>query len=128
MIKRIRSFGKDVGNQNLNAFAASTAFFFFLSLVPMLIMICTILPYTPLTEENLLYAINGIIPEKMVPLAEGVIRDVYEKSEGLLPIAVLLTLWSAGKGMLLHGSNAGHGSALPFCDGIWQSFCGHAVI
>ncbi|MBR4733497.1 MAG: YihY/virulence factor BrkB family protein [Lachnospiraceae bacterium] len=100
MIKRIRSFSKEVGNQNLNAFAASTAFFFILSLVPMLIMICTILPYTPLTEENLLYAINGIIPEKMVPLAEGVIRDVYEKSEGLLPIAVLLTLWSAGKGML----------------------------
>lgn len=99
-MKGIRSFGKEIGNQNLNAFAASTAFFFFLSLVPMLIMLCTILPYTPLTEENLLYAVNGIIPEKMVPLAEGVIQDVYEKSEGLLPIAVLLTLWSAGKGML----------------------------
>ena len=99
-MKGIRSFSKEIGNQNISAFAASTAYFFFLSLVPMLIMICTIIPYTPLTEENLLYAVNGLIPDKMIPLAEGVIQDVYAKSEGLLPIAVLLTLWTAGKGML----------------------------
>lgn len=99
-MKGIRKYSKEIGDQNISAFAASTAFFIFLSLVPMLIMLCTIIPYTPLTEENLLYAISGLIPEKMVPLAEEVIQDVYAKSEGLLPLAVLLTLWTAGKGML----------------------------
>ena len=50
--KKICFFSKDMGRQNLSAFSASTAFFFFLSLVPMLIMLCTIIPYTPLTEDN----------------------------------------------------------------------------
>lgn len=106
--KIVRNFSKDMGKQNLSAFSASTAFFFFLSLVPMLIMLCTIIPYTPITEEILLTAINGLIPEKIFPLAEELVRDVYDRSEGLLSIAIIVTLWTAGKGMLalMRGLNA----------------------
>lgn len=112
MIRRLfqmgQDFGKNMGKQNISAFAASTAFFFFLSLVPMLIMICTVIPYTPLTEDNLLAAANGLVPDKILPLTEELIREVYQKSEGLLPIAVIVTLWTAGKGMLalMRGLNA----------------------
>ena len=106
--KMIQNISQDMGRQNLSAFSASTAFFFFLSLVPMLIMLCTIIPYTPLTEENLLVAMRGWIPDKIFPLAEGLVQDVYERSEGLLSIAVIVTLWTAGKGMLalMRGLNA----------------------
>lgn len=108
LYKICRDFGKNMGKQNISAFAASTAFFFFLSMVPMLIMICTVLPYTPLTEENLLMAFHGIVPEKIMPLTEGLVRDVYERSEGLLSIAIIVTIWTAGKGMLalMRGLNA----------------------
>lgn len=104
----VRDFGKNMGKQNISAFSASTAFFFFLSLVPMLIVICTVIPYTPLTEENLLMAISGLVPEKIFPLAEGLVQDVYEKSAGILSVAVIVTLWTAGKGMLalMRGLNA----------------------
>ncbi len=106
--KKILYFSKDMGRQNLSAFSASTAFFFFLSLVPMLIMLCTIIPYTPLTEDNLLMAMRGWIPEKIFPLVEGLVKDIYEQSEGLLSIAAIVTLWTAGKGMLalMRGLNA----------------------
>ena len=112
MIRRLwnlgQDFGTNMGKQNISAFAASTAFFFFLSMVPMLIMICTVLPYTPLTAENLLTAMNGILPEKVMPLMEGMVADVYERSEGLLSIAIIVTFWTAGKGMLalMRGLNA----------------------
>lgn len=101
-------FGKKMGKQNISAFSASTAFFFFLSLVPMLMVICTVIPYTPLTEEHLLMAIGGLFPEKIYPLLQELIREVYEKSAGLLSIAAIATLWTAGKGMLalMRGLNA----------------------
>lgn len=86
--------------QNINAYAASTAFFFFLSFVPILILVCTILPYTPLTEQTLLMVTNGIVPEKIAPLLEGMIHEVYMKSAGLLSIAAVVTIWSAGQGVL----------------------------
>ena len=112
MIRRLvgllEDFSRNMGKQNISAFAASTAFFFFLSLVPMLIMVSTVLPYTPLTEDNLLNVLNGMIPEKIMPLAEELIREVYERSEGLLSIAIIVTIWTAGKGMLalMRGLNA----------------------
>ena len=54
------NFSAQMKKQNISAHAASIAFFFFLSIVPMLIMICAILPYTPLTEENLVKAVTEI--------------------------------------------------------------------
>ena len=38
------NFSAQMKKQNISAHAASIAFFFFLSIVPMLIMICAILP------------------------------------------------------------------------------------
>jgi membrane protein len=86
--------------QNISAYAASTAFFIFVSLVPMLVMICTIIPFTPLTEEILVTAVTDVTPDVMDGLAESLISEVYDKSAGILSIAVIATLWTAGKGIL----------------------------
>lgn len=104
----IRNFSRQAGKKNISAFAASTAFFIFLSLVPMLILLCTILPYTPLTEENLVAAAAEIVPTAVQPLVKGVIEEVYSRSVGILSLAALTTLWSAGKGVvaLMRGLNA----------------------
>lgn len=109
----LRDLSRKMGRQNISAFAASTAFFLFLSTVPMLIMICTIIPYTPLTEENLVTAVTELTPDKMDPLAESLIAEVYDKSAGILSIAAIATLWSAGKGVLalMRGLNAINGVA-----------------
>lgn len=107
----LSDFSKKMGKQNISAYAASTAFFLFLSLVPMLIMICTIIPFTPLTEENLVMVVTDLTPDKVDSLVESVIAQVYEKSAGILSIAAVATLWSAGKGVLalMRGLNAING-------------------
>lgn len=112
MLLRLFFIFRDIGTQmkkhNISAFAASTAFFFFLSLVPMLIVVCTVLPFTPLTEADLAALITDITPEQIDPLAQGLINDVYRKSAGILSIAILATIWSAGQGVLalMRGLNA----------------------
>lgn len=107
----IRDFFAQMRKQNISAYAASIAFFFFLSVIPMLMMICTIIPYTPLTEENLVTAVTDITPEMMDPLVVSVISDVYKRSSGILPVAVIATIWSAAKGVmaLMRGLNAING-------------------
>ena len=95
-----KDLSKQMSRQNISEFAASTAFFVFLSLIPMLIMICTIIPFTPLTEENLLTAFTEFVPNIFIPLITGLISQVYEKSAGILSIAAVFTVWSAGKGVL----------------------------
>ena len=96
----LRQFTRQIKQEHISAHAASTAFFLFLSLVPMLVMICTILPFTPLTEQNLVAAIADLTPDALEPLMEDLIAEVYEKSAGALSVAIIATIWSAGKGVM----------------------------
>lgn len=107
----VSDFSAQMKKQNISTYAASIAFFFFLSVVPMLIMICTIIPYTPLTEENLVELVTDFLPDQVDPLAESLISEVYNKSAGILSVAILATVWSAAKGVmaLMRGLNAING-------------------
>lgn len=112
MLKRLLfigyDFGKQMSKKNISAFASSTAFFLFLSLIPALMLLCAILPYTPLTEANLMNAANNITPDAMDALVTSIIADVYDKSIGIISVTAIATIWSAGKGMLalMRGLNA----------------------
>lgn len=112
MLKRLvligYDFGRHMSKKNISSFAASTAFFLFLSLIPALMLLCSIIPYTPLTEANLMSAATEISPDAMNSLLINIIRDVYDKSVGLVSASAIITLWSAGKGMLalMRGLNA----------------------
>ncbi len=101
-------FGKHMSKKNISAFAASTAFFLFLSLIPALMLLCAILPYTPVTKANLMYLAREITPDAMDALLVSIISDVYDKSVGIISVTVVATLWSAGKGVLalMRGLNA----------------------
>lgn len=109
-IKFLRNFTGEMSKNHISAHASSIAFFFFLSLVPMLIVVCTIIPYTPLTRDNMIQAVTDLTPDKIDPLAESLIIEVFEKSASILWIAAIITLWSAGKGVLalMRGLNAIH--------------------
>ncbi|GFI01566.1 MAG: YihY/virulence factor BrkB family protein [Lachnospiraceae bacterium] len=112
MLKRLvligYDFSKHMSRKNISAFAASTAFFLFLSLIPALMLLCAIIPYTPLTEANLMSAAREISPDAMNSLLITIIRDVYDKSIGLVSASAIITLWTAGKGVLalMRGLNA----------------------
>lgn len=108
LIKIGMNFSKKMSEKNISAYAASTAFFIFLSLVPMLMVICTMIPYTPLTEENLTRAITEVTPDQIDPMVTELIRDVYQRASTILPLAALVMIWTAAKGLmaLMRGLNA----------------------
>lgn len=104
----IDGFSEEVAKCHLSAYASSAAFFMFLSMIPMLLVICTIIPYTPITEADLMSALAQILPQNLVPIAISTVSDVYDKSPAILSLSAIVTVWSAGKGMLaiIRGLNA----------------------
>lgn len=106
--KELACFIDRIKKENISTYSSGAAFFIFLSLVPILITICTIIPFTPLTEENLILLIMEIFPSKVETIVIEIVDDVYERSAGALTASVLITIWSAGKGMLamIRGLNA----------------------
>ena len=47
-----RDFSSQMKKQNISAYASSTAFFLFLSVIPMLMVVCAVIPYTPVFCGN----------------------------------------------------------------------------
>ena len=48
----VRGFARQMSRANVNAYAASTAFFIFLSLIPMIMLICSVLAVTPIVQKS----------------------------------------------------------------------------
>ena len=104
----LRDFNWQMTKKNISAFAASTAFFLFLSMIPLLMALCAVLPYTSLTEANLLHAITQFTPDAMDAMVVRIVSDVYARSAGTITVFALVTIWSAAKAMLalIYGLNA----------------------
>lgn len=104
----ITDFMNKNAKKNISAYAASTAFFSFISTIPALVLVCYILPYTPLTQADLLVAIQEIMPDTVLPMISQIVSEVYREQALAISISSILLIWTAGKGMmaLIQGLNA----------------------
>ncbi|MBO5474536.1 MAG: YihY/virulence factor BrkB family protein [Lachnospiraceae bacterium] len=103
-----RNFVWQMNRKNISSYASSMAFFLFLSMIPLLMALCAILPFTTLTEENLISAITYFTPNAMDNMVVSVVSDVYARSAGTITVYAIVAIWSAAKAMLamIRGLNA----------------------
>lgn len=107
----VRGFARQMSRANVNAYAASTAFFIFLSLIPMIMLICSALSFAPFLKESDLMRAVQLLPSSISPLLISLIQGIYDNTFGVLSVAAVVTIWSAGKGVLalMRGLNAMNG-------------------
>ena len=103
----IYTFGKQLQRDNIGAYASGIAFFFLLSMIPILSIAGIILVHSPVTENEILYILMTYTPDFLDSYIEDFVPQIYESSGTVLPIAIITLLWSAGKGMwgLMMGLN-----------------------
>ena len=96
-IKRIldRSMQSHVG-----AYAAQSAFFFILSLIPIILLLLTMVQYIPVTRSDVMKAVTEVFPKTVTPFLLSIINEVYSQSTAIIPVTILVALWSAGRGVL----------------------------
>ncbi len=94
---RIKDFTDGLSRKNIDAHAAASAFYMFLSLVPFVALITTILPYTGLEEERLFDIVSHYIPSAMQELISSTVMDIYSASNLVLPLAIITTIWLASR-------------------------------
>lgn len=85
---------------DVTGLASQLAFFFLLSLFPLLIFIFTLLPYLNLNEQEIFMFINDYAPASVTQLLENTLGEILNnRSGGLLSFGIIATIWSASKGM-----------------------------
>ena len=98
LIQNFQHITEYMGRRQIATIAASTAFWFFLSIVPIVIVCVSALPYTSITQEQLLETVAPVFPDSMNQLIRMVISDVYSSGAGVLSVSILATLWSSAMG------------------------------
>lgn len=85
---------------DVTALGAQLAFFFLLSLFPLLIFLVTLLPYLNLQEDQLFSILRTYAPDEVYNLIYGTVNEVLtNRNGGLLSIGILATIWTASNGM-----------------------------
>lgn len=106
---------KGTGKIELSAFASSSAFFLFLSLIPILMLIASLIPYTGIsqTEISLMVhdSIGQIAPETVTEMVDNLIDSIFSGGAVSLSLSALITLWTASKSFLalMRGMDVIHG-------------------
>ena len=97
-----------IGRAHLSVFAASSAFYLFMSLAPLAALLLNLLPYTQIKQEIILDALQNYAPAPFMELIGSIISEIYAGSTALLSVSFLLLLWSAAKffSSIVHGVSA----------------------
>ena len=98
LIENFRHILDYMGRRQIATIAAATAFWFFLSIVPIVILCVSVLPYTSITEEQLLTVAAPVLPDSVKQLIRVIVSDVYSSGVGVLSVSIVATVWSSAMG------------------------------
>lgn len=107
IIKNLIAFANDVTEHNSAAYAGSVSFFFFFSMIPTLMFLFTLVPYLPITKDDLIYNIERVVPSNITITLVNAVNDIYAASKGVMPIVGIAAIWTASVGIfgLIRGLN-----------------------
>lgn len=102
--KKISDVSAEITQDHVGAYAAQTAFFFLLCMIPIILLLLTLVQYTPVTKADVMTAVIQVFPSSVDSLITSIVNQVYNQSTGIVPVTIIVALWSAGKGVLAMSS------------------------
>ncbi len=98
--KLIYRFMVKMRNDRVRAHSAEAAFFIIMSVFPILMLLLTLIQFTPLTQEEVVMTIEQITPFETSGLLKPVVSSVFSQSPALLSWSAIVAVWVAGKGVM----------------------------
>ena len=98
--QKIIEVTEEIGANHVGAYAAQSAYFFMLCMIPIILLLLTLVQYTPVTKADVMTAVMQVFPTSVDSMMATIVNQVYNQSTGIIPITIIVALWSAGKGVL----------------------------
>ena len=103
----VKDFLDKLKRDNVGAYAAQATLFIIMSVIPFLLVLSSLIRYTPITESMILNGIHKFIPGSISPLLVSIIDETYKNSAKLLVPAIIIAIYSSAKAVqsLRYGLN-----------------------
>lgn len=107
-VKLVQGFLKAMQDDHVGAYAAQSAYFIMLSFIPFLMLLLTLVRYTPLNKGDIYFAALTLLPASMDSFLLNLINEVYSKTAVTVSISAIVVAWSSGRGFLalMNGMNS----------------------
>lgn len=101
---------KKMKYDRIDVYAAQASFYTIMSAIPILMLMFTLLKFTPLTQEMVMEVLGRIVNEDIMSRVQEIVGNVYHGSITLVSFAAVSLFWVSGKGILglMNGLNNIH--------------------
>ena len=99
-LKKAESILVKIANDHVGAYAAQSAFFFMLSLMPIILLLMTLVRVTPITQADIIEVTYEIFPKTFSGTIIAIVDEVYKQTGTTISISIFMAFWSAGRGIL----------------------------
>lgn len=112
ILKLISELMVRIKEDDLSSLASKMTFYILLSIFPFFIFLIEILKHTSLENPLLVSQLTDFFPLEIVQFTQKVLADIQNASPSktFIPVAVILSLWAASKGIMsiIHGLNTSY--------------------
>ncbi len=93
----ISYFMRKIKEDNIGAYAGQAALFLIMSMIPFLLVLLSLLRFTPVSESMILSGIELISPGYVSSTVVAIVDEVYHNTGGVLFVSLILSVYSAAK-------------------------------
>ena len=95
IFKYLKFFIRKLNEDHVGEYAAQCAYFTFLSFIPFIILLLSLIKYMNIDKNTLVYVLEAFLPTMTKNGVIDIIQEVYSKSIQTVSISAVFTLWSA---------------------------------
>ncbi len=96
----IFKFMYKMDRDRVRAHSAEAAFFIMMSFFPVLMLLLTLVQFTPITQQQVLHTIENITPMGMIEVLEPIVDSIYNQPIAVISWTAIAALWTAGKAIM----------------------------
>ena len=108
----VASIGDMIGKKKVAVYAAASDYFLFMSLVPILMLLVSLIRFLPFEQADLLNIFADAVPDSVYDVIRTIVGSIYRSGSGVITLSVVLTLFSASSAMraIMKGLDAVYGA------------------
>ena len=107
----VASIGDMIAKKKVAVYAAASDYFLFMSLVPIIMLLVSLVRYLPFGQADLLNIFADTVPASVYKVIRLIVDSIYRSGSGVITLSVVLTLFSASSAMrsIMKGLDAVYG-------------------
>lgn len=100
LYKLQKEMRKTFNEAEVGTYASGAAFFLFVSVIPMVMIVSGILPHDLMAKKEMVNISQAVIPDKIYRFLLSIVDSYHGNQVTLLSVSAVVVVWSASKGVL----------------------------